>query len=88
MAYTVEFSPEAVDDLGRLEKPIAQRILRKVKWLSENFDMLSPESLSAEFKGLFKLKVGSYRVIYEAAQHRRLLIIHLIGHRRDIYRKR
>ncbi len=88
MAYAVEFSPEAIRDLDSLGKPVAQRILRKVRWLSENFETLATEPLSAEFKGLFKLKVGSYRVIYDATRQRHLLTIHLIGHRKDIYKKR
>ncbi|MEW6034090.1 MAG: type II toxin-antitoxin system RelE/ParE family toxin [Chloroflexota bacterium] len=86
MSYRVEFTNEAIDDLRRIEKAAAQRILRKVKWLSQNFDTLSPEALSADLRGLFKLRVGSYRVIYEAAEKDRLLTVHLVGHRKDIYR--
>jgi len=63
MTYQVKFMPEAVDDLSRLDKVIARRILTKVRWLSENFDTLTPEVLISEWKGLFKLRVGSYRVV-------------------------
>ena len=51
MTYQVKFMPKAVDDLSRLDKVIAQRILTKVRWLSENFDNLTPEVLIGEWKG-------------------------------------
>ena len=86
MTYHIEFSPEARQDLAQLDKVVAERILRKLRWLSENFDILTPETLSGEWKGLFKLRVGSYRVIYAVNYKEQLLTIHLVGHRRDIYK--
>ena len=88
MLYEVSFKPEAVDDLRRLDKAVAQRILRRVRWLSENFDSATPESLTGEFKGLFKFRVGSYRVIYEVARGEHLLTVHLVGHRREVYKRK
>jgi len=88
MSYGVEFRQEAVDRLRHLDKAVAQRILRRLKWLAENFDTLTPEALTAELKGLFKLRVGSYRVIYEINRKEHLLIVHLVGHRRDIYKRK
>lgn len=60
MTYQVKFMPKAAEDISRLDKVIAQRILTKIRWLSENFDNLTPEVLIGEWKGLFKLRVGSY----------------------------
>ena len=88
MPYKVEFSREAVDDLRHLDKAVAQRILRRLRWLSDNFDTVTPEVLNAELKGLFKFRVGSYRVIYEVKRNERLLTIHFVGHRKDIYKKK
>ena len=88
MSYRVEFKPEAVDDLRHLDEAVAQRIFRRLKWFSENFDVVAPEALAAEFKGLFKLRVGSYRIIYEIKQREHLLIIYFVGHRKDVYKRR
>jgi len=79
--------PQTSDDLRRLDKSVAQRILHKLKWLSHNFNDLTPEKLAGELKGLYRLRVGSYRVIYAADQEQHQLVIHLIGHRRDIYKR-
>jgi len=85
--YQIRFMPEAATDLGRLDKPVAQRIITKLKWLSRNFDDLTPEMLSGELKGFYKLRAGSYRAIYTTNREERLLMVHLIGHRRNIYKR-
>lgn len=62
--YQVRLLPEALEMLASLDKPIAQRILAKLKWPADNFADLAPEALGGKLKGLFKLRVGSYRVLY------------------------
>jgi mRNA interferase RelE/StbE len=87
--YEVEFIPESEDDLSRLSKVNAQRILKKIRWLAENFEMVTPEPLTGDFKGLYKLRVGDYRVLYTFGQNaRKVIIIHLVKHRREVYKSR
>ena len=86
MTYQVQFMPKAVDDINRLDKAIAQRTLTRIRWLSENFDSITPEVLTGNLKGLFKFRVGSYRVLYTVNPKDKLITIHLIGHRKDIYK--
>jgi len=63
LKYKIEIRPEAVKDLEQLDSTVARRILKKLNWLKENFDLIVPEPLSGEFKGLYKLRVGNYRVV-------------------------
>ncbi len=58
MAYQVEFRQEGLDDLRRLDRAVAQRILNKLKWLTQSFDHIIPQPLTGELQGLFKLRVG------------------------------
>jgi mRNA interferase RelE/StbE len=85
-SYQVEFLLGAVEDLKKLDKLVAQRVVKKVRWLAENFDTAVPEPLSGQFKGAYKLRVGDWRVIYSVPHKKRLITIHLVGHRREIYR--
>lgn len=85
MTANVEFRPEAIADLESLDRVIGQRILDKIKWLTENFDTITPQALTGDLKGFFKLRVGDYRVIYSINQSKKIITIHLIGHRREIY---
>jgi mRNA interferase RelE/StbE len=85
MSYNVEFTPAGLDSLEELTSTIQERILRKIRWLSENFDDVIPQALSADLSGLFKLRVGDYRVIYSFDPEMQIMTIHKAGHRRDIY---
>jgi mRNA interferase RelE/StbE len=65
MNYLVEYEPEALADLEKLRKSVCQRIVNKINWLAENLDQITPQPLTADLSGFFKLRVGDYRVIYE-----------------------
>lgn len=54
----IEWTEGAIKDLEKLDKPIAQRILRRLAWFSENFQRIVPEPLTGEFEGTFKLRIG------------------------------
>lgn len=84
--YSVIFTPEAEDELEKVEPQVAQRILNKVGWLVANCESLDHKPLSGGFKGLSRLRVGDYRVIYSIDSNSRRINILFIGHRRDIYK--
>jgi mRNA interferase RelE/StbE len=83
--YQVEFSPRAAEDFERLDQVMADRVLKKLGWLAENFDSVKLEPLSGPLAGLFKLRVGDYRVIYQVDRAKKVLTVRLVGHRREIY---
>lgn len=85
MSYDIEFTSEAIVEFETLTSTIQERVLRKIRWLSENFGELTPQSLSADLSGLFKLRIGDYRIIYSFDTKAQLITIHKVGHRRDVY---
>jgi len=85
MSYKIELRPEAIHDLESLDTSVVDRILKKLNWLKENFEIITPVPLKGELKGLFKLRVGDYRILYTHNRKQKLISVHLIGHRRDIY---
>ena len=86
--YRIRILAAAARDLARLDKRIARRIVRRMQWLAANLEAVRLETLSGDLAGLYKLRVGDYRVLYEILREERTILIHAIGHRRDIYRKR
>lgn len=86
--YHLEFMPDAESDLAGLNKSIAQRILTKIRWLAENFNVIIPEPLSGQWKGVYKLRVGDYRVLYTFNTITETITIHIIRHRREVYKKK
>ncbi len=86
--YQVVFRPRAAQEFENLDEVVAGRVLKKLRRLAENFDSMKPEPLAGPFSGLFKLRVGDYRVIYQVNRENRVLTVRLVGHRREIYLQR
>ena len=75
-------------ELKRIDLPSAQRIVDRIRWLAEHFEQITPELLKGNLAGFFKLREGDYRIIYEALRKERLIVVHHIGHRSEIYKRR
>ncbi len=84
--YQAEFTVDAEADLARLEKNIAQRVLKKLRWLAENFETVKHEALTGEWEGVFKLRVGDYRALYTFDPSQQRIIVHFVRHRREVYK--
>ncbi|MEG3874280.1 type II toxin-antitoxin system RelE/ParE family toxin [Microcoleus sp. Z1_B5] len=85
MSYSVELTAEALVNQERLTQAVQERIDNKINWLAENFEQITPMPLSANLAGFFKLRVGDYPVIYSFDDDLKVITIHQIGHRREIY---
>jgi mRNA interferase RelE/StbE len=84
--YEIRILDEAVRDLKRLDKPIGRRIVQRINWLVENLDNIQRERLTGDLSEFYKFRVGAYRVLYQVLEDEAVLVIHQIGHRREIYR--
>ena len=85
--WNLFFTSEAEKDLARMDKAIRSRILDKLEWLSANFDNIVPLALSSEWRGFFKLRTGSWRIIYQIDWEKQHIIVRLIDKRDKIYKK-
>ena len=47
--WELEFSVAAEGDLAALDAETQQRVINKLDWFLENFDSLSPESLTGQY---------------------------------------
>jgi mRNA-degrading endonuclease RelE of RelBE toxin-antitoxin system len=36
--YKVDFTPQALEDISKLDRTVIERITKKIEWLSESFD--------------------------------------------------
>ena len=86
--YRIRILEAATRELARLDKPVGRRIVERINWLAENLDHIRPDPLTGALSGLYKFRVGDYRVIYEILHGEQVVVIHEIGHRREIYRNR
>ncbi|MGA9348358.1 MAG: type II toxin-antitoxin system RelE/ParE family toxin [Anaerolineae bacterium] len=86
--YRVRILEGATRQLAGLDKPIGRRIAERINWLAANLDNLKPEAFTGDLAGFYKFRVGDYRVVYEILYDEKVIVIHEIAHRREIYRKR
>ena len=85
--YSPRILKSASLKLKEIDPPEARRIVERIRWLAEHFEEITPEPLKGDLAGLFKFREGDYRIIYEPLRKERLIVVHEIGHRREIYRK-
>ncbi len=85
--YQIRIQDSAARELAQLDKQVARRVVKRIQWLAANLDAVKPDALSGDLVGLQELRVGDFRIVYEVLYSERLIVVHLIGHRREIYRR-
>jgi mRNA interferase RelE/StbE len=74
--YQIRILDAAARDLARLDSAVARRIVNRIRWLVENLDDVKPEALTGDLSGLYKLRVGDHRVVYEILHSEQPIVIH------------
>lgn len=87
MAWTVEVAESAQKQLAKIDKPIRERILH---YLWDRIDgCKNPkhfgEPLKENLGGLWRYRVGDYRVVCEIQEQRVVVLVLAIAHRREVY---
>ncbi len=87
MAWTIEFDERAQRDLARVDKPIAKRIRRFLEDRVSTSD--NPRdfghSLKHQYSGLWRYRVGDYRIICQIEDQKLVVLVVEIGHRSSVY---
>jgi len=84
--YKVEYAKGVFKDLKSLPKKIQRKALEFVeKHLADDPFMGKP--LSGKFKGLWKLRIGDYRIVYTIEKARLIIFVLRIRHRKEVYRE-
>jgi mRNA interferase RelE/StbE len=84
VTYQVEFTSKASKQLEKLSKDIQQRIKTKVYELVEN---PCPNGVvKLENSDKYRIRVGSYRVLYQIENDLLIVIVVRVGHRREVYK--
>ena len=76
-------------DFKQIDKAGQRRIIRSIRNKLTSNPKEFGEPLSGDFAGLWKLRVGPYRIIYEIEEKRVRVYVILVGFRRnaEVYRR-
>jgi mRNA interferase RelE/StbE len=85
VAYRVEFTEAAAQDLETLPRDIGTRIYARIVALGDRPRPRGSTLLQGS-RTLRRLRVGAYRVIYSVDDAQQVLTIARVRHRRDVYR--
>ena len=89
MAWQIKVSETAEKQLGKLDRPVAQRLRT---FLRERVAVLDdPRSIGEALKGselgeFWKYRVGDWRLICEIRDKEILITVLSLGNRREVYR--
>lgn len=87
--YKITFLPDAEDSFRLLDKSVQGRIADKIDWLAENAGKVIHHPLKAmpnDLRGLCRIRVGDYRIIYWIYNVEKHIKIYEIEHRSKDYR--
>ena len=89
MAWAVEFDPDAVKDLKKLDKQVQVRILDFLR--TRLCALANPRELGEALAGsklgnYWKYRVGDWRIICDLQDDRIVVRVLRVGNRREVYR--
>ncbi|BFH60474.1 type II toxin-antitoxin system RelE family toxin [Paenibacillus azoreducens] len=87
LIYKVILSSEAEKALKKLDKPMTRRIFNALDQLSNDpWNHANTKKMKGTEKDVYRLRVGSYRLIYEIINEELIILVVRIGPRGDIYK--
>ena len=86
MSYSVRIKRSAAKELARVQKQDRLRIVHAIDRLAER--PLIGKPLKGEDRGLRRLRVGDYRIVYEVLEDTLVVLVVRVAHRREAYRRR
>ena len=87
MNYKIQFSDKAYKQLDKLDKSVAKNIINflrhKVLVLDDPKQIGKP--LAKTMQGLWRYRIGKYRIICDIKDSELIVLVLAIGHRKQIY---
>lgn len=83
MIYRIELTQSARENCVRLPPAVKQRVKVAFRFLCDNPH--DGEPLRRELEGLWKFRVGRFRIVYRLESERRVILVVAAGARKGIY---
>lgn len=88
MIYSLIWHERALKDLKRIDKEKAWQIVDRMKTYVVNNPESVGKPLKGIFKGMFRYRLGDYRIIYTIDNTEKKIEVLVIDHRKQVYKKK
>ena len=87
MAWTIEYKPDVIKDLKKLDRATQRQILSYMEDRVAN--AADPRDFGKPLRhnkfGLWRYRVGDYRILCEIQESHVVILVIAVGHRKRIY---
>lgn len=84
--YSITYKPSAAKTLRKLDRQYQRAIITAIDALAHDPRPDGVNKLQGG-EGEYRLRVGSYRVIYDVNDGELIILVLHLGHRKEVYRK-
>lgn len=86
MAGPIEYDPDALKSLKKLDRPLAAKIVNYLDDVAASDDPgVLGKGLTGNLGGLWRYRIGDYRVNCDLRDNELILVAVDLGHRSDVY---
>ena len=85
MSFSIRIKESAAKELRRISRPDRTRIVAAIDRLTELPHLGA--ALKGDLRGLRRLRVGDYRILYEIEDDELIVLVVRVAHRREAYRR-
>ncbi len=83
--FSVEYAKSVTKELKSAPKPLRARALNVAEDILAR-DPYQGKPLAGRYKGLYRFRVGEYRIVYSIEKDRLVVFVLCIRYRKDVYR--
>lgn len=84
-SFAIEYAPQALKELTKLDKIVARRAVKAINALGGNPRPSGTRALVG-YTNLWRIRVGDYRIVYTIRDLELVVLALRIAHRSDVYR--
>ena len=84
--WKIEFSPAAVKQLKKIGPENSRRITKYLKEIVCKDPYVHGKALRGTMREFWRYRIGSYRVLTHINNNRLVVLVVLVGHRKEVYR--
>jgi mRNA interferase RelE/StbE len=86
--YRIQATPRFERDFNKLDPSIGRRVMKKIDQLARHPEMVTQplRNPPPDIAGIRRYRVGDYRILLWVDHGARVLTLHAVAHRSEIYR--